>query len=341
MEIIQKNPKDLIPYENNPRINDTAVDAVKASIMEFGFKVPIIIDKNDVIVCGHTRQKAALELHMREVPCIVADDLTDEQIRAFRLADNKTAEQADWDYDLLNAEIQEIFDIDMSEFGFELYDPFQEHEEYQDKTQKRVEGILNLEKSEFKGEGYYDIPIIQPVYSLPEIKEWIGFNYVLSDDNPEGKAVHFFIDDYQFERIWNDPEKYVEKLKRYVCIASPDFYPFGNMPVALQIYNHYRKHWVAAYMQAHGVTVIPTIRGSTNPKSLDWFLDGEPKGGIIMVSTMWSNYAETDATEHDKRMIEQLKPCKVFVYGKDDGTDYNAPVEFIPTFTNKYRSDNE
>ena len=85
------------------------------------------------------------------------------------------------------------------------------------------------------------------------------------------------------------------------------------------------------------MTVIPTIRGSANPKSLDWFLDGEPQGGIILVSTMWASNSETEATEHDRRMIEQLKPCKVFVYGKDDGTDYKCPTEFIPSFTQKFR----
>ena len=337
MEIINKKTTELIPYDKNPRNNDPAVNAVMRSIEEFGFKVPIVIDKDNVVVAGHTRLRAAKKLHMSEVPCVVADDLDDEQIRAFRLADNKTAELAEWDFDLLDEEIQNIFDIDMTDFGFDIFDPVEEHEEQQEKTQERVANIVNLADGWYAGDGYYDIPIIEPVYELPEIKQWIPFNYVLSDENPEGKAVHFFIDDYQFERVWKEPEKYVDKLKQYVCIASPDFSPYGDMPVALQIYNHYRKHWVAAYMQERGVTVIPTIRGSTNPKSLDWFLDGEPEGGIVVVSTMWASKEETDASEHDKAMIERLHPCKVFVYGKDDGTDYGAPVEYIPTFTEKFR----
>ncbi len=342
MTIKYINPKELIPYENNPRINDQAVEAVKASILEFGFKVPIVIDKENVIICGHTRQKAALELHMSEVPCTVADDLTDEQIRAFRLADNKTAELAEWDFDLLNDEIQNIFDIDMTEFGFDLYDPFEEHEMYQEKTQERVENILNLSKGFFPGEGYYEIPIIQPVKTLPKIREWIGFNYVLSDDNPEGKAVHFFIDDYQFERVWKEPEKYVDKLKQYVCVASPDFSPYGDMPMALQIYNHYRKHWVAAYLQQAGVTVIPTIRCSTDKKSLDWYLDGEPYGGITIISSMWTG--KEDIREQFKTelntMVEKLEPTKVFIYGKQDDISWakKGPVyEFIAPFTSKYQ----
>ena len=109
----------LIPYERNPRKNDQAVDAVAASIKEFGFKVPIVIDSNNVIVAGHTRFKAAKALGMDAVPCIIADDLTDEQVRAFRLADNKTSELAEWDLDLLSIELEDISTIDMGSFGFE------------------------------------------------------------------------------------------------------------------------------------------------------------------------------------------------------------------------------
>lgn len=118
-KIIEKRIQDLTPYEKNPRKNAQAVDAVAASIREFGFKVPIVIDRDGVIVAGHTRYKAAGSLNMDKVPCIVADDLTDEQIKAFRLADNKSAELAEWDFDLLPEELAAIQEIDMSVFGFE------------------------------------------------------------------------------------------------------------------------------------------------------------------------------------------------------------------------------
>lgn len=114
---------ELKPYENNPRMNDNAVDAVANSIRDFGFKVPIIIDKNNVIVAGHTRLKAAEILGLDKVPCIVADDLTEDQIKAFRLADNKVAELATWDFDKLGVELAQLEDnFDMSEFGFEDLD---------------------------------------------------------------------------------------------------------------------------------------------------------------------------------------------------------------------------
>lgn len=121
LNIIYKTLNEIKPYEKNPRHNDDAVKYVKNSIKRFGFKVPIVIDKNNVIVAGHTRYKASLELGLEKVPCIVADDLTEKQIKAFRLADNKTAEKAYWDFDLLNEELTELnIDFDMNEFGFNI-----------------------------------------------------------------------------------------------------------------------------------------------------------------------------------------------------------------------------
>lgn len=120
IKIIYKSIDELVPYENNPRDNTAAIAAVAASIKEFGFKNPIIIDSDNVIVAGHTRLKAAQKLKIQNVPCVVADDLTQEQVNAFRLADNKTAELAEWDLELLNSELELIDGIDMTEFGFEL-----------------------------------------------------------------------------------------------------------------------------------------------------------------------------------------------------------------------------
>lgn len=118
MQIIKKNVNELVPYENNPRHNDDAVEYVANSIEQFGFKVPIIIDKDNVIVAGHTRLKAAKKLGMEYVPCILADDLSDEQVRAFRLADNKVGELAGWDFTKRDEELAKILDIDMSMFNF-------------------------------------------------------------------------------------------------------------------------------------------------------------------------------------------------------------------------------
>ncbi|MDD3171792.1 MAG: ParB N-terminal domain-containing protein, partial [Bacilli bacterium] len=118
MEIVNKKISDLREYENNPRNNEAAVEAVANSIKEFGFKVPIIVTKDNVIIAGHTRYKASHRLGLQEVPCIVADDLSEEQIKAFRLVDNKTSELATWDLEKLEEELAEL-NLDMSIFGFE------------------------------------------------------------------------------------------------------------------------------------------------------------------------------------------------------------------------------
>ena len=119
LAVVYKDVDELVPYADNPRINDAAVDAVANSIREFGFKVPVVLDRNNVIVAGHTRVKASRKLSLKQIPCIIADDLTDEQIRAFRVADNRTAELADWDMEKLKGELEKLGDLDMAQFGFE------------------------------------------------------------------------------------------------------------------------------------------------------------------------------------------------------------------------------
>lgn len=133
MTIIDKPIDELIPYANNPRHNDDAVFAVANSISQFGFKVPVVVDKDNVIVCGHTRYKAAQKLGLKTIPCIIADDLTSEQINAFRLADNKTAELADWDMSKLEEELQGLTnDFDMEDFGFKELETLDESSEIAD-----------------------------------------------------------------------------------------------------------------------------------------------------------------------------------------------------------------
>lgn len=125
MKIIEISVDKLKAYENNPRNNEKAVDKVAASIEEFGFKVPIIVDKDNVIIAGHTRLLAAKDLGMEKVPCIMADDLTPEQVKAFRLADNKVSEYSTWDFEKLNLELEGLKDMEMADFGF--YEVDQDH----------------------------------------------------------------------------------------------------------------------------------------------------------------------------------------------------------------------
>lgn len=144
MKINYKSIDEISEYENNPRNNEDAVICVAESIEKYGFKVPIIIDNNGVIVTGHTRYKAAKKLGMEKVPCIVADDLSEEQVKAFRLADNKVAEKAEWDFSLLLEELKEL-DIDSGLTGFEdweienIMNPFDEAkaEEFFEEAEKK------------------------------------------------------------------------------------------------------------------------------------------------------------------------------------------------------------
>ena len=160
METITKKVSELIPYINNPRNNDDAVNAVASSIKNFGFKVPIVIDSNNEIINGHTRLKAAKKIGLETVPVIIADDLTPEQVKAFRLADNKVGEIATWDEDALAVELEELkkLDFDMSEFDFEIDEPqTQEKDENTDSVLIDEKMIIIIESdNEFELEKYFE-----------------------------------------------------------------------------------------------------------------------------------------------------------------------------------------
>lgn len=143
-KIIYLKLDDIKPYENNPRNNDEAVDKVAKSIKDFGFRSPIIVDKNNVVICGHTRLRASYQLGLKEAPVIVADDLSQEQVNALRLVDNKTNEFAKWDFDRLEEELLNI-DFDLTDFGFDLAD-FEEKEE----TPKEREDLSDKAGSMFQ-----------------------------------------------------------------------------------------------------------------------------------------------------------------------------------------------
>lgn len=183
MDIVEKPIGELVPYENNPRYNDRAVNDVAKSIELYGFKVPIVIDKNGVIVCGHTRVKAAERLGMQSVPCVVADDLTDEQIKAFRIADNKVSEGATWDFEKLEIELE---GLDFSEFDFGIDFDFLNEDE--DSTEREE----------------------QETFSIDEIEEVNGYDK--NDDNREYFTTAFTFPTSQKEQIM----RYLRKHKQEI-----------------------------------------------------------------------------------------------------------------------------
>lgn len=323
MDVVNLKIKDLQPYEKNPRKNDGAVDYVANSIKEFGFKVPIVVDKDNVIVAGHTRYKAAKKLGMKEVPAIVASDLTNEQIKAFRLADNKVAEQAEWDYSLLADELDEILDINMQDFGFPDMEPPEEKEpDYYGAERERTFDAYNLhDVDEERLTEKWQMPILKKCTTIP--KDLISFNYAKTSKEYE-KGVHFYIDDYQFERIWNAPHDYVDILRQFDCILTPDFSLYTEMPLPMQIWNVYRSKMVGQIMQDYGLTVIPTLQWCRED-SFEFAFDGLEPGGVVSVSTIGVKQ-QPDAkkiwTAGMDEAMRQLNPKAVVVYGGDIGYDF-------------------
>lgn len=188
---------DLILYENNPRKNEEAVDKVAASIREFGFKVPMVIDKNNVIVCGHTRYKACLKLGITEVPAVIADDLTDDQIKAFRIADNKTAEFAEWDLEKMAKELESI-DMDMLQFGIE-----------KEEIQKEVDAILDAEQE--AQDDFFDVD--DAIEAIQEPKSKRGDIYIL------GRHKLMCGDSTSPE----DVRKLIGESKMDLCVTDPPY----------------------------------------------------------------------------------------------------------------------
>ena len=187
MQIINKKIKELIPYKNNPRINKQAISPVMESIKEFGFKIPIIIDENNVIICGHTRYEASKKLKLKDVPCIIADDLSDEQIRAFRLADNKVASIAEWDIDLLGIELEEI-EIDMSAFGFEDTD---EELEQEDET-------------EIQEDEPPEVNEIETISKLGDVWQ-LGNHRLICGDSTDRQTIKKLMGDKKAKLVFTDP----------------------------------------------------------------------------------------------------------------------------------------
>lgn len=189
IKIIEKDINELVPYENNARINDKAVDIVANSITEFGFKNPCIIDKDNVLVAGHTRVLACKKLGIKTVPCIVADDLTDEQIKAFRIADNSSAQVAEWDIDKLMKELETI-EYDMSKFGLK-------------KQMAEIESII--EKQMTADEDDYEEPDdLEEKAQLGDIYQ-LGEHRLMCGDSTSEEDVEKLMDGSVADLLFTDP----------------------------------------------------------------------------------------------------------------------------------------
>ena len=315
---------ELKPYDKNAKKHGKNVDWIANSIKEFGFNQPIVIDEQGVIICGHGRYFASKKLGLKQVPTYTPEDLSEEQVKAYRLADNKVAE-ADWDFGLLKDEMIDL-DFDMSDFGFDLSELLGEDDDYiprDDNERVRTGNSLNLDEYDVNfTEGEFNMPVLRPCNKIPS--DLIGFNYVLS--TKERKCgVHFYIDDYQFERIWNSPYEYIDKLKQFECVFTPDFSLYLGMPIALDIYNTYRSRLVGQILQNEGINVIPSVSWA-EPSTYKFCFDGLPKKSTVAVATTGIKHSEQSYKvwcDGMDEMIQRLEPKTILVYG--DALEYDFP----------------
>ena len=174
----------------------------------------------------------------------------------------------------------------------------------------------NLEKRIYEGTGEYDIPVIQPIQFAGEC-EFIPFSSAAGCKNRSNKGVHFFIDDYRFNRLWSAPDVYLPMLQQFRYVMTPDFSMYTDFPKAIQIYNHYRKHWIGAYLQENGIEVIPTI-GWSDKNSYEWCFGGEPAHGTVAVSSVGTQQSQKTKElflNGYKEMVRQLEPETIIFYG--------------------------
>lgn len=353
MNIVEKRLPELKPYQNNPRKNNAAIKPVMKSIQEFGFKIPIVCDSDGTIVCGHTRYAAAKRLKLKAVPCVIADDLNEEQIKAFRLVDNKTAEFAEWDFDLLNNELNDITDIDMTDFGFEdpdlNFDEFTEEIESKPKVESNDSRDPSMQHNCFENQdlmqfpcvGFYGIPEMQPTQTTGD--KMLRFMDWKEIDDPENYIAHFYYDDYKFIAAWREPDKYIEKLRKFKAVVSPDFSLYTDFPRALQILSCYRRQWCGAYWQHLGIDVIPDVVWG-DKESFNFCFEGIPKHSTVAVSTVgvkndkdWNNKIGNMFKAGYDEMLNRLEPTTILFYGDMiDGLEGN--IIRIPSYYEQKRT---
>lgn len=327
--------RTIKPNEDNAKIHtEEQIEQIKKSIKEFGMCDPIGVWKN-IIVEGHGRYEACEELNITKIPVIRLDNLTDEQRRAYTLVHNKLTMNTDFDIATLNDELERILDIDMQDFGFDLGLDLEEDTEEPEGSPDDEEGYFGDERErtynsynlhEYNAEeteGFYNIPIIAAVDHVPT--DLIPCNYMLTSKE-YNKGIHFFKDDYQFERFWNRPYDYLEYLRMFDCVLSPDFSLYQDMPEAMKIWNCYRSHLLGQFWQKAGVNVIPTLLWA-DEKSYNYCFDGYEKGGTYAVACIGIKEDEENVKNFTAGMdeaIKRLEPKRIIYYGTQIGYDFDS-----------------
>lgn len=331
MELIKKNIQELKEAKYNPRKKlapkDKEYQNIKRSIEEFGYVEPIIINKDNTIIGGHQRYTILKDLGYDEVD-VIQVNLSKTKEKALNIALNKISGEWNQDklMDLLTELHEEDFDITLT--GFEEFDlnldvdlGIDEPEE-KDNERERTYNTYNLDiYNANRVDGKYQIPIIDNDNYIPE--DIIGFNYAKTSTN-KNCGIHFYLDDYQFERIWNSPSDYLEILSEYDCVFSPDFSLYMDMSRAMKLWNVFRSRLIGQYLQSYGIKVIPTISWAEK-ETFDFCFDGIPKGSIVSISTIGVKQNE-EALKIWKdgvdEMIKRIKPSAILIYGGKLEYDY-------------------
>lgn len=329
-------PKD---YPKNARKwTDKAIAKVAASIREFGFRQPLVVDSQEIIVIGHLRRTAARTLGLTEIPVHVASDLSPAQIKALRLADNRTSQEATWDLELLRPELLELkaLDFDLSVTAFDV-------REIERKT-KPADEEPEPESEEFQG-----IFAFRECAILPSSNEW-GIPDLRADmlatqiprelwpggdvGNPAAKlflhgtakflhdciggTLAFYVEDHRFECIWSDAVKFAGSLfGKWGAVCSPDFSVWRDDPLSVQLFNFYRSRWCARYWQEAGIKIIPSLNWS-DERSDKFALAGLPANPPVVsvqCRTTKSRKGKEFFIRGIVRGISELKPGAVVIYG--------------------------
>lgn len=305
------------PYEHNAKEHpQEQIEQIKNSISEFEMIDPIGVWNNEIVE-GHGRYIACKELGYTQVPIIRLDHLTDEERKAYTLIHNQLTMNTGFNLDTLQQEIDKLKNIDIRDFGFDLKvdieEPTIETSVDKPNERERTFNTYNLYIYDPDNvEGKYEMPIIKKTDYIP--KDLIGFNYAMSSDN-KNAGIHFYIDDYQFERVWNDPYEYIDVLQEYDCILSPDFSVYVDMPVSMQIWNIFRSRLIGQFYQSLGLKVIPNIRWAEED-TYDFCFDGIEKGGVVAISTISLKTEFKDLwIKGVDEMIKRLEPKAILIYG--------------------------